>query len=272
MPAGVITLFNPTKSIVTGICQYVSYLNPCFIIDNSIVKNELVLKQLKNRKNVIYIDNHGNKGVAFALNEAVYMCIISKIEWLLLMDQDSTITSKSIHLLFEYALNYRGNDLGIVAANYKPELATVEMEELLEVITSGSLINISICQKIGGFFNDLFIDEVDNEYCLRLNLCHYKILRLNYVFFQHSIGNKQYKNGHITLNYPPVRYYYIFRNTLYVSSKYKEQFPEVYKYKRSCLWKWIKMVFYEEHTTEKLLFMIRGVIDYKKNKLGSYSW
>lgn len=272
IPAGAITLYHPTESMLMDICQYIHGLSPCYIIDNSLQKNESLLMKIRCLPNVIYIDNDGNKGVAYALNQAVRMCRESHIPWLLLLEQDSSISISSIQLMYQYATDYPGHDLGIVAANYKPQVKSSGIDEPLEVITSGSLINVDICNEIGGFLDELFIDEVDNEYCLRLISHGYRILKLNYIPFKHNLGNKQYDRKIITYNYPPARYYYIIRNTLYVSTKYKKLFPLLHKHKLRCIKKWVKMIFYEPDTITKLIFMVRGAIDYKRNRLGTYSW
>lgn len=272
MPAGVITLHHPTEAMIEKICQYISCLTPCYVIDNSNIKNNDIIKKLISMHNVIYIDNHGNKGVAYALNQAVNLCEEICVKWLLLMDQDSFISSANIEEMYQFAISYPQKDLGIVAASYKNFLKAEKIEEPLEVITSGSLINVQICKKMGGFLNDLFIDEVDNEFCLRLKINNYRIFKLNYISFEHTLGNKKFNKKIITYNYPPIRYYYIIRNTLYVANKYKAYFPELYCHKHNCVKKWIKMIFYEENTLQKLICALEGIIDYKINRLGEYSW
>lgn len=272
MPAGVITLYHPTETMIEKICQYIPCLMPCYVIDNSNIKNNDIIKKLISMHNVIYIDNHRNKGVAYALNQAVNLCEKNCIKWLLLMDQDSFISPANIEEMYHFAINYPQNNLGIVAASYKKSLNSKKIEEPLEVITSGSLINVQICKKIGGFLNDLFIDEVDNEFCLRLKINNYRIFKLNYVSFEHTLGNKKFNKRMITYNYTPIRYYYIIRNMLYVANKYKAYFPELYCHKCTCIKKWLKMIFYEENTLQKLIYVLQGVIDYKINRLGEYSW
>jgi rhamnosyltransferase len=86
-------------------------------------------------------------------------------------------------------------------------------------MTSGSLIRTGL-----GFFEEkLFIDSVDNEYCLRLRKNGYKIIRVNHAVLNHQLGTLR-KNwlGFSTIVHPASRRYYITRNMFYVMSKYPE--------------------------------------------------
>lgn len=109
-------------------------------------------------------------------------------------------------------------------------------------ITSASCTNIEIWDKLGGFDEFLFIDFVDNEYCKRLVLNGYKILRCNNIIIDQEFGKIQLKSPYwvkfytrlssilnnknvAKLSYKkevsPLRVYYVHRNLLYLNKKYK---------------------------------------------------
>jgi GT2 family glycosyltransferase len=64
-------------------------------------------------------------------------------------------------------------------------------EEKLVVITSGNLLKVSAFERIGGFREDLFIDSVDFDFCLRLKKSGYRIMRCNQAILYHSLGERK---------------------------------------------------------------------------------
>lgn len=56
------------------------------------------------------------------------------------------------------------------------------------LITSGTLLNLSLFQKIGGFDENLFIDAVDHEYTIKSLLTGYKIIQFPCIQLTHQIG------------------------------------------------------------------------------------
>ena len=87
--------------------------------------------------------------------------------------------------------------------------------------TSGCLNSINIFQKVGKFRDELFIDYVDTEYCMRIKDHKFRVIISPLINMTHPLGNYKSNNlykfltgqGMIT-NYPPVRHYYWTRNGL----------------------------------------------------------
>ena len=94
--------------------------------------------------------------------------------------------------------------------------------------------NLEILHKLDGYDENLFIDQVDFEYCIRLIKNQYKIVKLNKAILIHNIEDKEsevkYINGkrYLLNKYPPIRYYYIIRNNLYCGKKYRDVFRPYY--------------------------------------------
>ena len=86
------------------------------------------------------------------------------------------------------------------------------------LISSGSFYPVSIFDEIGMFIEELFIDHVDTEWCLRAISHGYKIFGVSGVVMDHSLGEgdlsfKFFKK----FNHPthkPFRLYYVVRNSL----------------------------------------------------------
>ena len=88
------------------------------------------------------------------------------------------------------------------------------------VMTSGNIINLKLSKRVGEFEEKLFIDEVDHEYCYRINEKKLKIARLNDVYLSHNLGEITKKFFIKSTNHNYLRRYYITRNKLYLQKKY----------------------------------------------------
>lgn len=271
--AGVVTLYNPEDIVADNIKRYVEHLDVVFIVENSETINQYVLSEIKQYSNIKILNNRGNKGVAYALNRAAKRATALKMDWLLMMDQDSTISCEMLEEMKEFICGNKDERVGIVAANYRERYIIGKKTAQIityenQVITSGSLININVYKNCGDFLNQLFIDEVDFEYCLRLRKFGYRIIKLNYVLFEHNLGYPKKLKNLVMYNYPPFRYYYIVRNSLYVSKLYKNVFPELCVAKERIIGDWILRVLKEEKTLLKIIYMLKGYLDFKIGRMG----
>ena len=85
------------------------------------------------------------------------------------------------------------------------------------VITSGSFIPISVLDDVGVMREELFIDFVDIEWCLRARAKGYEIVSFHQVEIAHYLGDSSV--SFMGTNYPihsPLRMYYYFRNAMYL--------------------------------------------------------
>lgn len=238
-----IVLYNPEdpvrlkKSIESVLSQVVKV----YVFDNSMKPVEFPL-----RKNVIYKFAQGNKGIAFALNQIMEMAKEDGFEWVITMDQDSVLPDGIIKDFEKYI----GNDkIGIICPqvidkrrSYMEVNEQVDKEYISMCITSASCTFVKAWEKIGGYDEWLFVDLVDNEFCKRLTVSNYKILRLNkWVLDQEfgkiipkspakqrfwvKVGKVLHNNNFAKFSYKkfvnPMRVYYTNRNIIYVNRKLK---------------------------------------------------
>jgi rhamnosyltransferase len=137
-------------------------------------------------------------------------------------------------------------------------------------MTSGNILNLEIAERVGLFNEELFIDHVDNEFCLRLNKAGFRVLYAN-SFLTHELG--KYKSVFIFgkraggfLSHSPERLYYFVRNSLYILKRYffidvRYSMMEV----KSLLKRFLK-VFFEDDTKKRLRLYFNGIRDSKKLK------
>ena len=225
--SGVIILYNPDIDVLDNICSYIDSLEKTYIIDNSDTKNHGLLEKIENLSPKCEIVlNAENYGIATALNQAVDLACNDGFEWLLTMDQDSRFENNSY---FEAFQKYEGKtEVGLFTpeineAEYEikmsPKVFAAKINEI--AYTSGSIINLNICSKIGKFNEKLFIDAVDTDYCLRLLKNKHLIIKFLGAVLNHKVGEKKiihfpFNKRLILTEHSVIRHYYIIRNHTYI--------------------------------------------------------
>jgi len=276
---GVVILYNPDESILNNIKSYVNEIRQLYIIDNSENKNQKLIDKIKKISNkCIYVDNKGNKGIAYALNVGAKLAIENGSNWLLTMDQDSKFTNNNLRYLIEYTLEKNDKNIGIISPLHSTHLKNskklVNEENVMTVMTSGNLINLDAFKLIGGFKEYYFIDAVDWEYCLNLNINNFKVIRFNKSILEHNLGeislHKNFFHKEIEIyNHNKIRKYYIVRNKLLISKEYFKYFPRVsLSYIKSIFVDFKNVIFYEKDKIEKIKYMSKGICHFFCNKFG----
>ena len=277
--AALVILYNPDKNILDNINSYINQVEKVIIVDNSEFSNEGLLINTS-FKNFEYIFNNSNLGVAAALNIGAQKAIELGFDYLLTMDQDSKADEAMVFKLLE--LMRSSERIGIVSAEHydkdihspiKPE--NLFIKNVLFTITSGNLLSLNAYKIAGGFLDELFIDHVDHEYCLRLNQKNFKVIKTNEVLVFHKLGNSNRKKLFRWIFYPsnhsPLRLYYRTRNRLFVDELYRKSFPEYIKRdKRNFIRELFEIIVFEKKILAKIRMIIKGYIDYKKNRFGKY--
>lgn len=277
--AGIVTLYHPDKEVKKNIESYLSNVDKLYVVDNTPNKENKDILPKSNK--IEYIFNNKNIGVSKALNVGAKKAIKDKFDYLLTMDQDSRFKKNDIEKMIEFIENYQQKDLGLVTPwhviNTNPKKPKTKIDYPLEVMTSGNIISLKAFKKIGGYKDELFIDGIDFDYCMNLNIHGFKVIRLNYVHLKHDLGNIEIKHhlrrDFVCSNHNYIRRYYIVRNTLYICKWYEEYFKEYTDFlKRGLRGQLMNVVLFEKDKFRKVRNMYRGYRDYKKGVLGEYSY
>ena len=146
----------------------------------------------------------------------------------------------------------------------------------MEAITSGSLVRTDTFGRIGYFSEELFIDFVDTEFCLRLAGAGFRIVVPRNAFLRHVLGKASILNifGRtlLTLNHPPMRRYYISRNRLHLMKTYFSLVPSFSLFHlREASIDLVRVFLFEEDRWEKTKYSLRGILDGICGKLGQAS-
>ena len=163
------------------------------LIDNNSNNIHLIEKKYKLYKNIVIIKNHNNIGIAAALNQMMSYFQSKNYHWVVTLDQDSVCPQ---NLMEEYVKYIDLPDIGMISPVIVDrnrtsinELGTERYEVVDKCITSAALTNVSVWEEIGGFDELMFIDLVDFEYCKRITLNNYRIIKVNNVALLHEIGH-----------------------------------------------------------------------------------
>jgi rhamnosyltransferase len=289
--AGVV-LYNPDlEKLEKNVLSIYGQVNEIILIDNCSVNKQDIkgfILRIKREKNldIKLIVNDQNKGIAYALNQILDFATQNHYKWYLTLDQDTECPDDLISQMLNY---YNECDikekLAIIAPkfvdinNIKVKSPGGKIENgtrVLTSITSGSLNNVDIANKIGGYKSELFIDHVDHEFCLRLNKCGYNVVQLDCVEIRHEIGNI---NRHrflwttvATSNHSYIRRYYYYRNSLYIFKKYFIFFPKwTLKILLHDIINIVKISLYENDKLRKLKFAFKGLYDGMANNYNEMS-
>jgi rhamnosyltransferase len=275
--AGVIVLYHPDHSVIDKIQSFIDCISILYAIDNSEQKDHKIITLLQNNPKILYIDNNGNQGIAHALNVGAKRAIAEGFHWLLTMDQDSSFINDSLNRMIFWLENNDISQIGIISSiHVTSESKVYEMfpsKEVLSVMTSGNLLNLTVFKKVGDFKEEFFIDYVDHEYCLRLNKHNYRVLVIGSANLQHRLGDTKinkllWKTIKYT-NHNYIRRYYITRNRLHVIWNYFHMYPfwcmnEI----KAMFFEGIKIILFENDKIKKIRSILIGIFDFVSNRYG----
>ena len=226
------------------------------------------------------LQNGRNLGVATALNQGAQRAMTEGYDLLLMMDQDSSPNSGMVAAL-ERAFRQWPTRLAIAsplhldphfACGPEPTSERGQARSMLVTMTAGSLLDLQAYKVLGPFRDDLFIDQVDHEYCLRAHRRGYDVVQVGDAVVEHTLGDRtvRFVGGLAvaTSNHSALRRYYITRNRLIVAREY----PDFPSFRRLQRWQTLgelrNTILFEKGRRAKLAMMARGVWDYMRHQTG----
>lgn len=260
----IVILYNPElDEAVSNIDKYIHNIDLLIVWDNTPggTKN---IEKIFQYKNIIIQGTGKNEGISKALNQSFRELEKKGYDYVLTMDQDS---------IWEDFKKYKSNiernlkkKYGVFAPQIKANGIVLRVNNTMNVITSGSVISMNAYKEIGGFNENLFIDEVDNEFCFRLIRNNYKIKLFQSIYLNQIFGSPKDKGfiNKYTSNYSAFRTYHQIRNRIWVWKEYKDIISV--KYILRTLWVQIIrrtfiILLVEDSKKSKLLAIIRGIKD-----------
>jgi rhamnosyltransferase len=277
----VFVTYFPDIGVVDRLRLLLPQVDRLVIVDNTPTEGrEFDVNVLtKGNSQVLVIENGVNRGIAKALNQGLEFAFIAGYKWLVTMDQDSVCHTDMVPTLLKLSQACE-KPPAVVGSNYfDPQTAGTKVPAgddghwaQKTVITSGSLIDVQVARTIGGFREDFFIDQVDHEFCLRARAHGHTIVISRKAVMTHSVG----RSGGVRIpflgvlpNHPPVRKYYIARNTVVTVATHWRTEPAwcVRRIARMFLGL-IEMALMEQHRVAKVCAFSFGVADGLRKQMG----
>jgi rhamnosyltransferase len=274
-----VVLYRPGLEVLENIKSYLTQVEVTYAVDNTDEPDPSFLSRLKSLPRVIHFANKRNLGVAAALNIGARRALADGYERLLTMDQDSVATPGMVQAMLACFSGPGVGKVGLVSPFHAQVGGAVRVPsgrcaQVLTPMTSGSLLDLDAYEGVGPFMEELFIDQVDNEFCLRLRAAGYSVLEAGEATLHHRVGDVRFHRFPAPMystNHPPVRRYYITRNRFWVGRMYRDSFPEFRRFELRQVGKDVlKILLYEGQKGQKLLMMARGYRDYRRGRLGPY--
>lgn len=270
-----IVLFNPDiERLKQNIEAIADQVIEVIVVDNHSDNINDIKKLILLFKNLILIQNDENYGIAHALNQIFVKAEELQYEWILTLDQDTICDDKMVKKLSE---NLSIPKLGIICpeVNYEGwSSKSISGDRILEIeacMTSGAMTNVGAWKEIGGFEESYFIDYVDNEFCMKLKLNRFRIIRDMSCIMNHQLG----ESGEIKVlffrikysKHSPQRCYYMIRNNMAYIKNYRCHINVIREFCR-LFYIAFTNVFFSDEKRKVLSMMKLGYKDFKTGKMG----
>lgn len=228
-----IVLFNPDiERLAENIKSILPQVEELILVDNNSNNIKEVVNLYGSMKNIKFVLNPNNLGIATALNQIIDYGYQNQYDWALTLDQDSIANELLITKYIDYIHNNNSKKIGIITCNIIDRNFDLENKFNNETskfidycITSGSLMNIDLTKEIGGFDDQMFIDKVDCDICINFRKHGYYIIQINFNGLLHEVGHaKQINLGFRKwelYNHSSFRRYFMCQNAVYLLKKYK---------------------------------------------------
>lgn len=243
MIGSVVVLYNPTEDEIKNINTYLNDIDYGVIIDNSSADNkEWIFSIINDVDKIRYYSERKNLGLCKGFNIGIQFLKKKGCEWALLFDADSKLGNNIVSIYKKAIKKFNENDIALFCPVHVFDRSKAQpyagYKEVTWSMTSGWLVNIDIFCKLGGFFEELFVDGLDMDYCFKLHENGYKVIECGEVFINHNpastkrIGKLKYGIA------SPNRYYMQARQLVWCGLRYKKLNPILIY-----LYKWIKVFF-----------------------------
>lgn len=279
-----VIVYNPDDSVFERLMEYAKITKYLIIFDNSDKINSVSEKISSNFSSYYFhIDNIGMSG---ALNKIFKVSIELGLDILLTMDQDSDFSNDSILRTLKIMRNKIEPDVAIYCPNYRKiyldETSGEEVQSKCK-IDRNRIVTVDYAMTSGSFYrvetlgqllplDNLFIGYVDQDICYSLRIKQYTIKMIGEVIFDQRVGEKV-SNSFInrifrTIYQGKERYFYMFRNNLYLQNKYKDHREIKSSLIKNLIRISINLLLFEKNKLKKIKYSIYGVRASNREEMG----
>lgn len=259
MVLGIIVTYNPNiVDLKKNILAINPQLDKLVVFDNASEKIQEI-NELCNILNVEFIKSNKNIGLGAAYNFVINSN--NNFDYLVTFDQDTFLEVNTIkQLLNLFTVNL---SVGIVGPSFFKKRINSKNDyvEVDYLIQSCSIFSKIVINRVGLFNENLFIDSVDFEYCLRALKLKFKIIKSTNIFIEHNLGIRKKKFGINFIQHNALRNYYISRNHKFLTIKYIRHFPNFILRKNFFFMIHILKLIFLDQDLKKIKSLIKGLRD-----------
>jgi rhamnosyltransferase len=227
-----------------------------------------------------------NFGIAAALNAGIASACNQGFSWVITLDQDSMPDADMVQRLLATLTESGEQRVALVGPTLLDAQAHTQLQKSsshpdaenntvrpVTLMTSGCLTSVLCWKEVGGFRDDLFIDYVDHEYCLRCASHKWWLLQSSAVL-NHKLGamRTHYLFGRIAFNvthHSVGRRYYMTRNRMILWVMYGACHPKWVAFDvRLFFLELIKIILVEKEKFRKIAAVALGARDFFCRNLG----
>ena len=239
MLVGVVVTFRPDEAVVENLAAVVVECGRVLVVDNG--SSPEAQARIAAVAGVELIPLGQNRGVATALNIGARRARAAGCRWLVTFDQDSTprpgmvaalrataaahphaaVVAPRIHegQWTESGYRWIRRHPGCPWWFQRVSCSADDLPAVTVAVTSGSMIDLGVWQELGGFADELFIDYVDIDYCLKVVRSGRDIAVSAGANLDHKLGAR--RSGTILgrefrpMHHPAFRHYFMARNRVW---------------------------------------------------------
>jgi rhamnosyltransferase len=272
----VVVTLEPHVDVVSHVRSLVGRVARIVVVDNgSGPEAAPALDEIARQRSVQLVRNPDNEGIARALNQGALVAEQVGADWLLTLDQDAAPSPEIVGIAGAIYDAYPRPELVAVIGSASdtdpaPKRGATSLDrpwaEAKVAITAGSFVSLAAYRALGGFRDELFVDYVDIEFCLRARARGYRVLKSLVPGMAHRIGQPTLRRIGLRAvtptNHSVLRRYYISRNRFLVWRGYWRRDPgfvagDVVASQKEL----VKLLLFEDDRRRKLRAMLLGFRD-----------
>lgn len=294
---GIVVTYNPDLAVlVQQLESLVPQLDCIYIIDNGSHNSKFIVEiicKFECSNKIKYLGLIENIGLAAAQNIGINRAKEISASHIVLFDQDSLLENEFINGLLACEKELLGQGVSVAAIGpsfYDPTTgadypATIycgpfikrvnfDDEDYLEatfIIASGCMIRMDILDQTGLMCEELFVDYIDVEWCLRAKSKGLPVYITKKARMAHTVGDKRISVFGRTMSvHGPIRRYYLIRNSFMMLRK--NYIPFGYKV-REVTFNFLRFLIglsQSENKSAFLYYSYRGLVDGIKGRFGPF--
>lgn len=229
------------------------------------------------------VRNGNRDGVAGAFEEGFLWAEREGLEWVLILDQSSRVDASWLLPLLDAASTAPDSAALFCPEHVEGRKAVPAGPERIRrvreraVAANGNLVRVAAWKAVGGFDRALFIDRVDQDFCLKLGCAGYGVFRLMGAKMVRPPGGATFhrffwRRRQRVANLPPARWYTTTRNRIRVAGRYLFRRPEVaWSEFVHFLREYFCMLLFEDSKTAKIEAVCHALVDCVSGRGGAPS-